>query len=123
MSEVSDTFTPDPQILQDLHDNNRRGLSEEDFPQVQELLREQLPEIAYSTNETEFYDDCPETLAEEYLDYEGCGPVIVYSGTPYIPTLQDEKDYLIGEGMQYCIKDVKPCYVYDKGELKDYSGE
>jgi len=94
---------------------------EEDFPQVQELLREQLPEIAYSTNETEFYDDCPETLAEEYLDYDGCSPVIVYSGTPYIPTLQDEKDYLIGEGMQYCIKDVKPCYVYDKGELKDYS--
>ncbi len=54
MGEVSDKFTPDPQVLQDLQDNNRRGLREEDFPQGQELLRENLPEIAYSTNETEF---------------------------------------------------------------------
>lgn len=78
-----------------------------------------LPAIAYSCDKEMYSNDDPESIAEEYLECNGGSSVIVYSGTPYIPSEgTSEHDFMEGEGFCYLIKDVKKYGHYINGKLE-----
>jgi len=87
----------------------------------EEVYKMKLPEIAYSVNEENYYDQDPAELAEDWLDQNGYShPVVIFSGVPYIPTSEDEVNFMEGEGFRWLVENVRPEYIYIDGELKEF---
>ena len=77
-----------------------------------------LPKIVYGYELEYFQDQDPEDLAEECLEINGGSYVEIYQGTPYTPELQDEVEFMEGEGFRYLVKDVKVFGIYKDGCFK-----
>ena len=77
----------------------------------------ELEDFYYSISEDGIFEEDPEQVALDYFNYNGYeGEVIqVYIGESYIPTNQDELDWMEGEGFKCLIKNVEPYakYKYD----------
>ena len=80
-----------------------------------------MNEFCYAVNEDDTFEECPEEVALDRFNYDGQdGDIVqVYQGESYKPTLQDEIDWMDGEGYKFLVKNVKPYAKYKYIEETD----